>query len=364
MPELLISGYFGFGNSGDDAILQAMVSQLKAEIPDARICVLSASPDLTRERIGVEAVARFNPVQVLRAVAGADLLISGGGSLLQDATSTRSLVYYLSIIYAGIRMGKKVMLYANGIGPLGRPLNRRVVSAVINRVPLVTLRDEASRRELERLGVNQPRVEVTADPVFSLTADMERGKVLLKEQGVRLDKPLLGISIRPWPGINERILTIAEACRALKAQHDVAFVLLPLQPSKDMAVSEALKAALGTDAVVLRSDYTPGDHLDIISCFAVTLGMRLHSLIYSVVAGVPAVGVSYDPKVSAFVGEVKGCSGMELNEITFEHVYRILSDTLEHREELAVCVKLSARSSREKARRNAELAHALLRSEL
>ncbi len=364
MPELLISGYFGFGNSGDDAILQAMVSQLEAEIPGARICVLSASPNLTRERMGVEAVARFNPIQVLRALARADLLISGGGSLLQDATSTRSLVYYLSIIYAGIRMGKKVMLYANGIGPLGRPFNRRLVSAVINRVPLITLRDEASRLELERLGVRQPRVEVTADPVFSLTADRERGKALLERQGVRLDKPLLGISIRPWAGIDERLVAIAEACRTLKAHNDVAFVLLPLQPARDMAVTEALKAALGTDAVVLRSDYMPKDHLDIISCFAVTLGMRLHSLIYSVVAGVPAVGVSYDPKVSAFVSEIKGCSGMELSEITFEHVYRVLSDTFKHRENLADCVKCSATSSREKARRNAELANALLRSEL
>jgi len=95
--KIVISGYYGFGNAGDEAILEAMVRDLRALAPGARLVVLSADPAATAARCGVEAVPRMHLPSVLGALRGADLFISGGGSLLQDATSWRSVPYYAGI---------------------------------------------------------------------------------------------------------------------------------------------------------------------------------------------------------------------------------------------------------------------------
>ena len=98
MVNILISGYYGFDNIGDESILRTLVSSLREHIPDCSLTVLSHNPTSTREKYGVEAVDRMSPVAILRAVKKCDMLISGGGSLLQDVTSSKSLHYYLSII--------------------------------------------------------------------------------------------------------------------------------------------------------------------------------------------------------------------------------------------------------------------------
>ena len=115
----LISGYYGFGNSGDEAILQAVYANIQSVMDgNVEISVLSNEPEETRRRYGYHTTHRFHFRSVLQAIRKCDVLVSGGGSLLQDRTSTRSLLYYLSIIYLSELMGKKVMLYANGIGPV------------------------------------------------------------------------------------------------------------------------------------------------------------------------------------------------------------------------------------------------------
>ncbi len=128
MYNILISGYYGFDNIGDESILRTLVSSLREHIPDCSLTVLSHNPASTREKYGVEAVDRMSPVAILRAVKGCDMLISGGGSLLQDVTSSKSLHYYLSIIRCAQFFRKKVFIYSQGIGPIDRPGNRRAAA--------------------------------------------------------------------------------------------------------------------------------------------------------------------------------------------------------------------------------------------
>ena len=104
------------------------------------VTVLSNDPELTWDLCGLEAVPRFQVWKVLKSLWRCDALLSGGGSLLQDRTSTRSLLYYLSIIQAAELFHKPVMLYANGIGPVQKPSNRRRVRRAVERAALVTLR--------------------------------------------------------------------------------------------------------------------------------------------------------------------------------------------------------------------------------
>ena len=98
MKEILISGYYGFKNSGDDALLQAIINGLDERGYKDNITVLSAMPADTAKAYGVRAVNRINVFSIIKHMKKAALLISGGGTLLQDGTSTKSLVYYISII--------------------------------------------------------------------------------------------------------------------------------------------------------------------------------------------------------------------------------------------------------------------------
>ena len=124
MVNILISGYYGFDNIGDESILRTLVSSLREHIPDCSLTVLSHNPTSTREKYGVEAVDRMSPMAILHAVKKCDMLISGGGSLLQDVTSSKSLHYYLSIIAArnsSIKRSSSIPRHR----PIDRPGNRR-----------------------------------------------------------------------------------------------------------------------------------------------------------------------------------------------------------------------------------------------
>lgn len=133
MVNILISGYYGFDNIGDESILRTLVSSLREHIPDCSLTVLSHNPASTREKYGVEAVERMSPMAILRAVKKCDMLISGGGSLLQDVTSSKSLHYYLSIIRCAQFFRKKVFIYSQGIGPIDRPGNRRAAAKALKK---------------------------------------------------------------------------------------------------------------------------------------------------------------------------------------------------------------------------------------
>ena len=108
------------------------------------VSVLANNPEQTKIKYGVKVVNRYNMISVLNSIRKCDMLISGGGSLLQDRTSTRSIIYYLSIIRCAKLFGKKVMLYANGIGPVTKQQNRNLVKNVVNKANIITLREDNS----------------------------------------------------------------------------------------------------------------------------------------------------------------------------------------------------------------------------
>ena len=154
MSNIVISGYYGFGNAGDEAMLCAIIDAIRKEEADAHITVISGNPKETSKKHNINAVGTFSAFGILKAIANSDLVISGGGSLLQDATSIRNTYYYLSIMALAKMMGKKVMLYSQGIGPLNRPSTRRAVGFVLRFVDTITVRDSISKAELESLGID------------------------------------------------------------------------------------------------------------------------------------------------------------------------------------------------------------------
>lgn len=300
--KVLISGYYGFDNSGDDAILKAIVKDFKDSSKDIEITALSSDPDSTRQNYGIRAVNRFNLLQIIRAMYSTDLFISGGGSLLQDITSTRSIIYYISLIYLAKLFNKPVMVYANGIGPINKRYNRLLTRKVLDRVDVITLRDFNSRKTLKEIGVTNKNVYVTSDPVFTLKpASQTRVNNILEYEGIPADKPLVGISVRKWKGAPDLEVTVSKTIDYLTSHYQLNILLIPMHFPDDLKISTRIMELSRGNCYIISNKYTVEELMGIISRLELIIAMRLHSLIYAATQAVPMVGLVYDPKVEGFL---------------------------------------------------------------
>ena len=303
--HVVMSGYYGFSNAGDDAILQSIHEGILAASRDVAVTVLSNDPELTWDLCGLEAVPRFQVWKVLKSLWRCDALLSGGGSLLQDRTSTRSLLYYLSIIQAAELFHKPVMLYANGIGPVQKPSNRRRVRRAVERAALVTLRDGSSARELQEMGVTRPDLHVTADPVFNLPpASRERGMELLQAAAVPREQVCGGLSAglaggrRNFPKSWPACATICGGPMGWRS----CFVLM--QPKHDRNTTGLVRQAMEEPSYLLDTATTPRELMAVLGEAELCVAMRLHTLIFAARMAVPSMGLVYDPKVDSYLREL------------------------------------------------------------
>src|SRR5690625_4230984 len=153
MSKILISGYYGFDNAGDDSVLYGIISSLQKRDDALTFSVLSNRPEETERAFGVKAYNRWNITEVIRQLKKHDLLLMGGGSLLQDATSPRSVLYYLGIVLAAKWYRKPVVFYAQGIGPISKKISKWLIRRIVNKVDVITVRDDQSGQDLKELGV-------------------------------------------------------------------------------------------------------------------------------------------------------------------------------------------------------------------
>ena len=306
MYNILISGYYGFDNIGDESILRTLIMSLREKIPDCRLTVLSHNPASTREKYGVEAVERMSPGAILRAVRQCDMLISGGGSLLQDVTSSKSIHYYLFIIRLAKLLGKKVFIYSQGIGPIDHAFNRRATARALKKADGIVVRDERSAKLLEQIGLPQERIVITADPVIRMKRpDRTVGREILARAGIKKDGRLtVGWAIREKNRDSAFVREITECIRWLRENYDAESVLIPFHYEEDREVCSVIAERTNGAAKCLSEKYLSEDMLSIIGNMDVLVGVRLHSMIYAAIMGVPIIGVSYDPKCTAFLNSV------------------------------------------------------------
>jgi len=369
VPRVVISGYYGFGNWGDEAILEAAAEGLARAIPDLELTVLSNDPTGTRARHGLAAVHRLDPVAVWSAVRSADLLVTGGGSLLQDVTSSRSLWYYLSVIALALGQRRKVMLYANGVGPINRAANRVLTREVLDRVDLITVRGPDSKRYLEELGVARPRTVVTADAAFALEpAPPERVAAIAEAEGLpQLAGPegperWVGIALRPWPGSEGLETPVAAAADRLVRDMGLKVLLLPVQRASDLPVAERVKAAMRRPSAVLRGAYTAREVVGLLGRLRFVVSMRLHPLVFAAVGGVPGIGLSYDPKVEEFALQTGQPTVGPLGDVTARDLLAAVGELEATYRERVGRLREVVRGLRERAALNNTLAADLLRS--
>ena len=363
MCNILISGYYGFNNIGDESILRTVIDNLREKLPDAEITVLSHDPAATEAKYGVRAARRMSLWDILRCVWRCDLLLSGGGSLLQDATSGRSILYYLFILRLAQLLGKKTFIYSQGIGPINSPRNRRLTARVLRRASGIVVRDEASRDLLLSIGVPGRLVQVTADPVIRVRkADTALGLEILEREGCprNPDKLTVGWALKSRKA-SPALLTEVERCILwLREAYGADAVLIPFFQSEDIGVCEQAASELDGQAGCLRQKYLSEEMLSIIGCMDVLVGVRLHSLIYAAVMGVPMIGISYDPKVEAFLASIQRESGFTVKNFCLEGFQKAFRETMENREAIRAGTARSLEELISKLDQNEELIRAIM----
>ncbi|WP_025691697.1 polysaccharide pyruvyl transferase CsaB [Paenibacillus zanthoxyli] len=330
--KIVLSGYYGFRNSGDEAVLQSILNALKRQSELLGISiepvVLSIDPEWTSATYGVEAVHRMKLADVRQAIGESAGLISGGGSLLQDVTSGKSIPYYLGVIKLAQWMGKPTFIYAQGIGPVQRKWFHPMIKSVFRKCAYVSVRDEQSRQLLMTMGLRQSDVHVVPDPVMGLTLpeEMAAGSHLVGQPAethgaepvsvtnsasVSPDLPVVGISVRYWEQDRRELDAIVEGLRQVCRTFPVHLRFLPFHLPSDTEASQYCMDKLGGDIAASGSVVSlceDADHpqkmLREVGTCGVLLGMRLHSLIYAAGRRVPLIGISYDPKIDHFLGRI------------------------------------------------------------
>jgi polysaccharide pyruvyl transferase CsaB len=366
--RIAVSGYYGFKNAGDDAILMALVSTIRALAPGAEITVFSYSPAETRQVYGVRAVNRWNPFGVIWALLRSDLLLSGGGGLLQDVTGVLSICYYLVVVLLALSMGKPVVYYAQGIGPVRTRFGRWLTRIVSNRVDLITVRDQESKEDLLAMGICRPPLVVTADPVLALNPsqlDSAGGAELLEALRLQaqlerkspdgaageLPEPVssggeekpsaelgnnrhrLGIVIRDWSD-NDRYKKCIAAVADRFVRDGWEAILLPFHYPADVQACKEVSWLMQEPSLLAGNWLTVGTLFGLLGELDLVLAMRLHAIVMASVMRVPCVGIAYDPKVERFLdltGQSNAGSTASLEE---EQLYRVLLDTWERRQEI------------------------------
>ena len=355
--KIIMSGYFGFSNSGDDAILKSIIESFKSLDPDLNIKVLSKDTDLTEREYGVAAVDRFKYFDVKNSLKTADMLISGGGSLLQDKTSSRSIWYYLLIMKLAKRYKKKVFVYSNGVGPINKRFNRNFTRRVLNKVDYITLRDKDSYDFIKSIGVNNQNIKVLSDPVFNLKE--------ASDESVRkkfdINKYTVLVSIRSWMD-DEKL--IAELSKFLSYLIDEGknIVFMPMQTPRDTDISERIAANLKSTKII-DEKYPVEILMGLMKNADFIVAMRLHAMIYAIHQNLPFIGLSYDPKTETLLKDFDESINIDVDAINYDDLIKAYKYIKDNREAFISNLSAINEENKKKAIEASKLALELLKDD-
>ncbi len=359
--DIAILGYYGYKNSGDEAILRSTLDSLRSLDPELSFLVFSRNPRETKRIYLVDSVNRFNLIKVFRKLKTSRLFLAGGGSLIQDNTSTRSIWYYLTVLKMAKRLGTKTMLFANGIGPIKRTFNRHFAGSTLNDLQAISLRDSESFNELKAMGIKNPNIYVTSDPAILLEpackADVEK---LMKAEGIPLDKPLIGFSIRKWAdsGYLNQIAEIADYCAGNLGAHPV---FIPMQYPGDYEISQAIINRMEHPSSIISNIYAPELLLGLTGRTELMVGMRLHSVIYAASQCVPLLGLVYEQKVGAFLNEIGQPSVGRMDKLDSDDICKQLDDIWHNRTKIREDLCQSKKRLKTMAQANVMIAYQMLK---
>jgi polysaccharide pyruvyl transferase CsaB len=301
MARFLISGYYGYGNLGDEALARIIVAQLRTRHHDAQIDVLSADPEGTAHELRVDATPRMDLGLVKKSIERADFVLSGGGGLLQNATSLKSLLYYVGIIRTAIHAEKPTFVFAQSVGPLDF-WGKQTVRECCRGLTAASVRDERSRVLLASL-VNNVPIERTGDPVFLY--EPPETPVDLAPYGLGdASEPLVVFCVRKTANWNDAVTVLSSAADRLAREHGARVAFVPFAGAADAEAATVIIRKCRTAPVLVELD----DLDSVAAAIArarLVVGVRLHSLILAARFAVPFLALPYDPKVSGLTEELE-----------------------------------------------------------
>lgn len=287
----VLCGYYGKGNGGDEALLAALLQMLPENITPL---VLSGNPKQTHDRYKVQTCDRMAPIRVWQALRQSDVLIWGGGSLMQDVTSAASPIYYGGLMGLAQQFGLKTIAWAQGIGPLKRPLTRAIARRVFTDCTAVSVRDRASEGLLSDW---QVPCRLAPDPVWALDA--------IPVEGLwDLPAPRVAVTLRSHPQLTpDRLACLTRALIDFQLATQTCILLVPFQKSQDLAIAELIKPQLpGVSQILMLED--PRQLKGLFRGVEMAIGMRYHSLIMAAAQECRCFAISYDPKVNRLMEEL------------------------------------------------------------
>ena len=328
---VVICGAYGFGNAGDEAILEAIVSEMRQLDPHMPITVLSRRPAETRHNCGVNAYHSFDLFHMGRTMKASKLYINGGGNLMQDVTSRYSLWYYLYTIRRAKKLGCAVQMYGCGIGPILFPRDQQMVADTLNRcVDVITLREPDSNRVLEDYGVTQPEILLSSDPALTLSpapdAQVDR---LLERCGIPLDGKYIAFVLRRWRGFEEKSTVFAAAAVYAYLNYELTPVFLCINHRTDWEAANLVTQHLSIPYHTINQPLSSAMTIGVLSRMKAVMSMRLHGLVFAAGQGVPLAGVSYDPKVTAFLDYIEQDNYQELDALNAVNVTRMIDSAIQ-----------------------------------
>lgn len=294
--HIVLSGYYGFDNVGDEAILYSIIKAFRKLQPNINITVLSNNPEQTAKTYNVQSINRWSFKDVSAVLKEADGLVSGGGSLLQDKTGLKSIPYYTGIMRIAKNHKTPVFIYAQGMGPIDRWISKLLVKNSLNKVDEITIRDEASKQLLENIGVKKP-MKIVPDPVIGLSGNDFKSS-WLNTQSFK-DKPFVSVSVRDWPSAVPFMEKIAQSLDLL-AQNGQTIVFIPMHGHHDEKASQSVAQLMKEKSIIAPGELSIEEKIAVIGQSHLLIGMRLHSLIFASIQYTPFIGISYDPKIDAF----------------------------------------------------------------
>lgn len=361
--KIVISGFYGLGNTGDEAILESIIDNLRTSLDEPlELTVFSLSPEATAEAHQVKAVYRawrHSNKEKVKALKDADLLISGGGGLLQDTYPTKFLFgplpYYLLIVLLAKLCGTKVMFFSQGIGPVTSRWGKTLMK-LANVADFITVRDQYSKDYLQKLGVTKPETVVTSDIVFAFKKKHDTS--CIDSLHLRGDEKLIAVSVRPWFEYTKHFEQMASILDQLIEQRGITPVFVPMEGHHDTNASEQVLRHMkhSDQCKLLGENFTPNQYVNFIGECELTIGMRLHALIFSTLTGVPHVGLSYDKKVESLLKR----NGMwafssDLMAIDTDELVANTITLLDDREQYTQTIIESSNEMRRQAIRNIDL---------
>ncbi|MEK6282025.1 MAG: polysaccharide pyruvyl transferase family protein, partial [Acidobacteriota bacterium] len=372
--KILLAGYFGFDNTGDEAILGVLLEDLRSKLGDFEIVVASGKPEETSATHGVKSVSYTNISGLISEVESSSAVMFGGGGIFHDywgcdpdlslTNQHTGIAYYHSLVLLAALLEKPLVISAVGVGPLLSEAGRKYTRMAFEQASQASVRDQESKELLVSAGVDPDHVKVSADHAFRvLPIPSDQAEVILQANGLAPSSQLLiGVTPREWhigASVEQWGGEVAAALDDLIERQEATVMFLPFQClesdlTNDYFVSLMIRSYMRHQerAIVLTGNYTVQEKAGLLAQCDVVLGMRLHSIIFAANAGVPTVALAYDPKIESVMKQLKceefavAIDALEASKLV-ERIIQARRDSADLRERLLLATRELAVSARE-----------------